>query len=221
MDDVHGRSLRDSLSPCCVAAHSHSLLQLNIIACHTVRRCTCEFSTVSNLVAWKTTLRTSRAHVVTTIPRLPESDRQNTSFENFPSLLLRNTDQGVRHVCYFPTIFTQLETRTKELHMCATCSGVSRDTAQGVETCVEVSRSSHPSGTDGNGRRAVDRLCRHRRQHGWTCPQLHTFFAVRTKASNTCVQVSFYKDAWICARRTTDRDFESQRHEKANAWICA
>ena len=29
--DVDGRSLCDSLSPCRVAAHSHSLLQLNII----------------------------------------------------------------------------------------------------------------------------------------------------------------------------------------------
>ena len=31
VDDVHGRSLCDSLSPCSVAAHNHSLLQLNII----------------------------------------------------------------------------------------------------------------------------------------------------------------------------------------------
>ena len=26
---------------------------------------------------------------------------------------------------------------------------------------------------------------------------------------------------WICARRKTDRDLQSQRHEKVNAWICA
>ena len=56
VDVVHGRSLRDSLSPCGVAAHSHSLLQLNIIPllevdsaplANTVRCRTCEFGTVS------------------------------------------------------------------------------------------------------------------------------------------------------------------------------
>ena len=31
----------------------------------------------------------------------------------------------------------------------------------------------------------------------------------------------FHEKAWICARRTTDRDLESQRHEMVNAWICA
>ena len=31
----------------------------------------------------------------------------------------------------------------------------------------------------------------------------------------------FYGNVWICARRTNDRDFESQRHEKVNAWMCA
>ena len=36
--------------------------------------------------------------------------------------------------------------------MCATFSGVSRDTDQGVETCVQVSRESDPCGTDGDGR---------------------------------------------------------------------
>ena len=39
--------------------------------------------------------------------------------------------------------------------MNASFSGVSRDTAQGVETCVQVSHLSDPSGTDGDGRRAV------------------------------------------------------------------
>ena len=37
--------------------------------------------------------------------------------------------------------------------MCAALSGVSRDTAQGVETCVQVSGEFDPSGTDGDGRR--------------------------------------------------------------------
>ena len=30
-----------------------------------------------------------------------------------------------------------------------------------------------------------------------------------------------YQEFWICARPTTDRDLESQRHEKVDAWICA
>ena len=47
----------------------------------------------------------------------------------------------------FLTVFTKLETRTKESHMCATCSGVCRDTAQGIETCMQVSRESDQSNT--------------------------------------------------------------------------
>ena len=47
------------------------------------------------------------------------------------------------------------------------------------------------------------------------------FFVVRTKESNTCVHVFLREIAWIRARPTTDRDLESQRHEKVNAWQCA
>ena len=43
-------------------------------------------------------------------------------------------------------------------HVCASISGVSRDTDQEAETRVQVSRESHPSGTDGKWRRAVVRL---------------------------------------------------------------
>ena len=42
------------------------------------------------------------------------------------------------------------------------------------------------------------------------------FFTVRTKESNTCP--SFCANAWICACQATDRDIESQRHEKVSAW---
>ena len=48
---------------------------------------------------------------------------------------------------------------------------------KGVETRVQVSHDFHPSGTDGDGRRAVVRLHRRRRQHGWTCAQLSIFVA--------------------------------------------
>ena len=91
----------------------------------------------------------------------------------------------------------------------------------GVETCVPVSRESDPSGTDGKG-------------GSWfacegtgvsTGGRVHSsplFFVERTKESNTCVQVFFFFEiAWIHARRTTDRDLKSQRHEKVNAWIRA
>ena len=37
------------------------------------------------------------------------------------------------------------------------------------------------------------------------------------------MSTSFCVNAWICARRATDRDLECvfQRGEKVNAWICA
>ena len=41
-----------------------------------------------------------------------------------------------------------------------------------------------------------------------------SFFAVRTKAFNTCVQVFVYENAWICARPTTDRDLVSVIQDK-------
>ena len=72
--------------------------------------------------------------------------------------------------------FSRFSTRTQEFHTCASFSGVARDTDQGVETCAQVSLESHPSGTDGDRMRGVDRLRRYRRQHRWTCPQLRLFF---------------------------------------------
>ena len=88
------------------------------------------------------------------------------------------------------TIFTQLETQTKESDMCATCSRVSRDTAQGVKTCVQVSRESDPSGTDGDGK-SCGSLVKAQTSARADVPTAPHFFAVRTKESNTCVQVFF------------------------------
>ena len=35
----------------------------------------------------------------------------------------------------------------------------------------------------------------------------------------TCLTLGLLPvNAWICARRTTDRELESQRHEEVNAW---
>ena len=53
---------------------------------------------------------------------------------------------------------------------------------------------------------AVDRLWRHRRQHGWTCPQPACFLC--GPRSPTRVQV-FVANARIYAQRATDRDLES------------
>ena len=52
-------------------------------------------------------------------------------------------------------------------------------------------------------------------------PTAPHFFAVRTDQgvqhpTRVCKRY-FHENAWICARRTTDRDLESQRHEKVNA----
>ena len=35
------------------------------------------------------------------------------------------------------------------------------------------------------------------------------------------MRASYCANAWICARRTTDRDLESPRQEKVNSSICA
>ena len=87
---------------------------------------------------------------------------------------------------FFLTIITQLETWTKEFQMCATCSRVSRDTAQGVETCVQVHRGFDQSGTDGK-RRSCGSLANAQAPARVGGPTAPPFFAVRTKESNTCV----------------------------------
>ena len=87
--------------------------------------------------------------------------------------------------------------------MCATFSRVSRDTAQGVETCVQVSQESHPSGTDGDRRRAVDRLHRYWRA---TAP---LFCGADQGVQHVCISFFSQMNAWICERPTTDRDLAS------------
>ena len=116
----------------------------------------------------------------------------------------------------FIIIFTQLETWIKEFHTCASFSG--RDTDEGVETCVQVSRDSDPSGTDGKelwftcegtGVRTVGRA-----------PQvLHIDCSADLGVRHMCANF-FCSKAWARARRTTDRDLESRRHEKEIACIC-
>ena len=96
-----------------------------------------------------------RSCFLTTSPKLPDCDRQKRFF--LASSIVAAAKHGPR---------------CSDMH--ASFSGVSRDTAQGVQTRVQVSREFDPFGSDGDGR-AVVRLRRHRRQHGWTCPQLSTF----------------------------------------------
>ena len=116
-----------------------------------------------------------------------------------------------KHVCNFLTIFTWHETRTKRRNMCASVSGVARDTDQGVATSVQVSRESHPSGTDGGRRRAVDRLRRARVD----VPTAPLFFcSADGRWSPTCVYKFFCSNAWICARLTTDSNLVSVIPEK-------
>ena len=57
------------------------------------------------------------------------------------------SQHGPHPICL--NIITQFETRTKESYMCATFSGVSRDTDQEIETSVQVCLKSDPSGTEG------------------------------------------------------------------------
>ena len=104
--------------------------------------------------------------------RLPDSDRQNTccccEIRPVFSRFSPSVTQGLRSPTSVPPSQECLETRTKETkHVCKFL---------GSRTRVE------PTAIGG----AVVRLWRHRRQHGWTCPQVTTF-SVRTKESNTCV----------------------------------
>ena len=103
--------------------------------------------------------------------------------------------------------------------MSASFSGVFRGTDQRVETCLQVSRESDPSRTDGDGRSCGSHV-KAQASARVDVPTAPHYVAVRTKESNSCVQV-FQENAWICARPTTHRDLESQRHEKVNAWIWA
>ena len=74
--------------------------------------------------------------------------------------------------------------------MCATFSGVSRDTDQGGETCAQVSRESDPCGTDGDGR---SRGSPAQAQASARVGRAHssTLLAVRSMESTSCVQVFF------------------------------
>ena len=178
--DLHGRSLYDSLSPCGVTAatHGHSLLQSNVI-----------LPSVSD----------SALSAVTVLCRTREFSAVSISLcgKRLLELLLP--------MSWPPVPGSQTVTDQTKVILSFGCSivAVAKHDPWSL-TYVRVTRDSDPSGTDGYGRRAVDRLWRRWRQHGWTCPQLTTFFPRRTKD----------------ARPTTDGDLETQRHEKVNAWIC-
>ena len=79
--------------------------------------------------------------------------------------------------------------------MCAAFSGVSRSTAQGVETRVQVSRESHPSGTD---------------KVSTTCTVLFTTLLgfVHEGQPTVILRVSAMTKVndWICARQITHHD---------------
>ena len=78
--------------------------------------------------------------------------------------------------------------------MCVTFSGVSRDTARGVETCAKVPRESDPSGTEGDGRSCGSpaQTQASARVDVPTAPLPCS--VVRTKESNTRVQVFFWRE---------------------------
>ena len=83
VDDVHDRSMCDSLSPCSVAAHSHSLLYLNTDSAAACHHCSLSHLRVRHcihLVGFQITTRTSCFHVLTTSPGLPDSDRPKNEF---------------------------------------------------------------------------------------------------------------------------------------------
>ena len=138
--------------PCHARAPRAQLLMRLCATCHHCSLAHLRVQHCVHLVVWKMTPRTSRAHVLTTSPRLPDSDRQKRRF--FDSCIAALAKHGPRSL-----------------------------------TCVPISRESHPSGTDGDGRRASDRLWRHRRQHG--------------RSPTVCASY-FCSNAWICARRTTE-----------------
>ena len=125
----------------------------------------------------------------------PRSQTCEECFHDFHPA--KNTDQGVE-TCVPPSRGC-LETRTKESkHACRFLGSLTR---------VEL------TATGG----AVVRLHRHRRQHGWTCPQLPTFLL----ESNTCVQFFCTRKLGYALDEQPTVFFESRRHEKRNAWICA
>ena len=81
-------------------------------------------------------------HVLSTSRTLPDSDRQSFFFFKKKTFIVAVAKHGQRVYATFSgvsrrsltcvqflTVFTKLETRTKESHMYATCSGVCRDTA--------------------------------------------------------------------------------------------
>ena len=76
------------------------------------------------------------------------------------------------------------------VHCCSRFSPA-RDTDQGVETCVQVSRESHPSGTDGDRKESCGSLVKAQASARVFVPNAPPFFVVLTKESHTCVQVVF------------------------------
>ena len=63
-------------------------------------------------------------------------------------------------------------------------------------------------------------LRKRRRQHWWTCPQLPFFCSTDQGVQHVCTRF-LHEHAWNCARQTTDRGLESQRHGMVNARTCA
>ena len=114
----------------------------------------------------------------------------------------------------FLTMFAQYETRTKESHVRASFSGVARDTDQAVETCVQISQESHPSGTDGDRERAVGSLAQVQASVRVDVPTAPHFFCSTDQGVQHVCASFHHDDAWICARQTTDRDLVSVIQER-------
>ena len=117
----------------------------------------------------------------------------------------------------FSWLFAKLATRTKESNMNASFSGVSRGTDQGVETCVQVSRESYPSGTDGDGR-SCSSLVKAQASARVDVPTAPLFFCSTDQGvQHVCTSFFFFNEkAWICARSTTDEDLASVIPDKKN-----
>ena len=119
-----------------------------------------------------------------------------------PWLRLRNTDAGVYHVCNFLTIFSQLETRTKESkHVCKflTIFTPLELTAIGGELWFACGRQQ-----------ALARCGRAHSSH---------FFCSTDQGQHVCTIFSSRECLDLCT--TNNRNLESHRREKVNAWICA
>ena len=91
-------------------------------------------------------------------------------------------------------------------------SGVSRDTAQGVETHVQVSRDSCLSGTDGD-RISCGSLAQAQASARVDVPTAPHFFLqwrrTRSPTQHVCTSLICRENVSMCARPTPDRDLGS------------